>query len=109
MKSQINPVVMKNTGLWVLGVVLAAGTLNAYAYTGQNLSGEANVSMEQARATALKAYPGKITDEELEREKGGSGLRYSFDIRRGKITQEVGVDARTGKVLENDKEGPNPD
>ena len=47
--------------------------------------------------------------EELEREKGGSGLRYSFDIRHGSITQEVGVDAQTGKVLENKKEGPNPD
>lgn len=109
MKSQTKPVVMKNTGLLLLGAALVAGTLNAYAYTGQNLSSEAKVSMEQARAIALKAYPGKITDEELEREKGGSGLRYSFDIQRGKITQEVGVDARTGNVLENDKEGPNPD
>lgn len=109
MKFQIKAVVMKNTGLMILGAVFAAGTLNVYAYTGQNLSSEAKVSMEQARAIALKAYPGKITDEELEREKGGSGLRYSFDIQSGKITQEVGVDARTGQVLENDKEGPNPD
>lgn len=109
MKSLVNPVVMKNTGLLLLGTAFAVGTLNAYAYTGQNLSSEAKVSMEQARAVALQAHPGKITDEELEREKGGSGLRYSFDIRSGKITQEVGVDARTGKVLENDREGPNPD
>jgi uncharacterized membrane protein YkoI len=36
-------------------------------------------------------------------------LRYSFDIKSGSITQEVGVDAQTGKVLENKKEGPNPD
>jgi hypothetical protein len=28
---------------------------------------------------------------------------------RGGITQEVGVDAKTGKVLENAKEGPQPD
>ena len=65
--------------------------------------------MAEARLIALKAHPGKITDEELEKEKGGSGLRYSFDIRHGKVTQEVGVDARTGKVLENAPEGPNPD
>ena len=58
---------------------------------------------------ALKAHPGKITDEELEQEKGGSGLRYSFDIRKGKVTREVGVDAKTGKVLENAPEGPNAD
>ena len=51
----------------------------------------------------------KITDEELERETGGTGLRYSFDIKSGSSTQEVGVDARTGRVLENAKEGKNPD
>lgn len=58
--------------------------------------------MAHARKIALKAYPGKIIAEELEHERGGSGLRYSFDIRHGKIVHEVGVDAVTGKVLEND-------
>ena len=48
-------------------------------------------------------------DEELERESGGSGLRYTFDIKNGSAMQEVGVDAATGKVLENKAEGPNPD
>jgi uncharacterized membrane protein YkoI len=57
----------------------------------------------------LKARPGTITDEELEREKGGSGLRYSFDVKNGKVTYEVGVDAQTGRVLENSKEGRHPD
>jgi uncharacterized membrane protein YkoI len=57
----------------------------------------------------LKSSPGKITDEELEVEKGGSGLRYSFDIKQGSVMREVGVDAKTGKVLEDSKEGPNPD
>jgi hypothetical protein len=65
--------------------------------------------VSEARAIALKAHPGKITDEELEKEKGGTGLRYSFDIKRGAVTQEVGVDAQTGRVLENKKEGPHPD
>jgi hypothetical protein len=50
-------------------------------------------------------HPGKITDEELEKEKGGSGLRYSFDIKNGGVTHEVGVDAKTGKLLENSVEG----
>jgi len=84
-------------------------TVPAAAYTGQELANQAKVSISDARAIALKAHPGKITDEELENEKGGSGLRYSFDIKRGAVTQEVGVDAQTGKVLENKREGRNPD
>jgi uncharacterized membrane protein YkoI len=97
--------------LSALGAVAIALTLAgpALAYTGQNLAGEAKVSIDKARAIALKAHPGAITDEELEREAGGSGLRYSFDIKSGKVTQEVGVDAATGAVLENKAEGKNPD
>ena len=76
---------------------------------GPRMSKQAKVSITEARAIALKAHPGKIVDEELEKEKGGIGLRYSFDIKRGAVTQEVGVDAQTGKVLENKKEGPHPD
>ena len=90
-------------------VTLFVGSLPAMAYTGHELANQAKVSITEARAIALKAHPGKITDEELEREAGGTGLRYSFDIKRGKVTQELGVDAQTGKVLENAKEGPNPD
>ncbi len=93
-----------------LALVLSVATVNAFAYTGQELAGQAKISMEQARAIALKAHPGKISDEELENENGGSGLRYSFDIKHAHAkTQEVGVDAMSGKVLENDPEGPNPD
>lgn len=95
-----------NVGLVLL---LFAGTFSAQAYTGEALAKHAKVSMTEARVIALKAHAGKITDEELEKEAGGSGLRYSFDIRRGNLTQEVGVDAQTGKVLENKPEGPNPD
>jgi uncharacterized membrane protein YkoI len=81
----------------------------ALAYTGEKLAKDAKISIAEARAIALKAHPGKITDEELEREAGGSGLRYSFDIKSGGSTQEVGVDAQTGDVLENAEEGKNPD
>jgi uncharacterized membrane protein YkoI len=79
------------------------------AYTGQELSKDAKITMEQASAIALKARPGRITDRELEQEKGGSGLRYSFDVQSHGITYEVGVDAVSGKILENDQEGKNPD
>ena len=65
--------------------------------------------MIAAKAIALKAHPGKMTDAELENEGGGSGLRYSFDIKSRGKTFEVGVGAMTGKVLENKKERKNPD
>ena len=74
----------------------------AQAYSGQQLAKYAKISLSQARTEALKARPGKITSEELERERGGSGLRYSFDIKSGSTVYEVGVDARTGAILEND-------
>lgn len=93
----------------LLAITAMAFSVNATAYSGHELAGEAKVGLKEARAIALKAYPGKITDEELEKEKGGSGLRYSFDIRHGKVKQEVGVDAKTGEVLENAPEGKNAD
>jgi uncharacterized membrane protein YkoI len=46
---------------------------------------------------------------ELEYEKGGSGLRYSFDIQKAANKYEAGVDAKTGAVLENSPEGADPD
>jgi uncharacterized membrane protein YkoI len=79
------------------------------SFAGHELASSAKVGMAQARATALKARPGVITDQELEKEAGGSGLRYSFDIKSGGKTFEVGIDARTGAVLENGAEGANPD
>lgn len=112
----------RHTKLSLLAALAAAGTV-AYAanaadtrqhtkvkpFTGEELAKNAKITMVDARAIALKAHPGKITDEELEKEKGGSGLRYSFDIKDAADTHEVGVDAKTGKVLENKLEGPNPD
>jgi uncharacterized membrane protein YkoI len=93
----------------VAAVVTVGWIAPAAAYTGEELAKDAKVTLDQARRIALRAHAGKITDQELEKEPGGSGLRYSFDIRRGKITYEVGIDAATGQVLENKAEGPNPD
>jgi uncharacterized membrane protein YkoI len=101
----INPKLMGACG----AALLASIALPALAYNGQNLAAQAKIDIAQARSLALKAHPGRITDEELEREGGGTGLRYSFDIKNGSLTSEVGVDARTGRVLENKAEGPNPD
>ena len=84
-----------------------AGTPSHFA--GANLLPQARITLAQARTTALAARAGRITDQELEKERGGTGLRYSFDINSKGKTFEVGIDARTGKVLENKAEGPNPD
>ena len=89
--------------------VLLGGVGLVFAYTGEELAKDAMVTLPEARAIALKAFPGKITDEELEKEKGGSGLRYSFDIKNGGVTHEVGVDAKTGKLLENSVESLHAD
>jgi uncharacterized membrane protein YkoI len=95
-------------GLTLVGLIFAAPS-HLLAFTGEKLAKGAKVSIDEARAIALKAQPGTISDEELEREKGGSGLRYSFDIKSSGVVYEVGVDAQTGKVLENKKEGRHPD
>lgn len=95
--------------LAVVGGAAIAASATTHGYSGQQLASKARVSMAQATAIALKAHPGRITDKELENEGGGSGLRYSFDITSGGKTFEVGVDAKTGAVLENKKEGKNPD
>lgn len=70
--------------LWLIGA-LALNAV-AMAYTGEKLAIMAKISIQTPRDIALKARAGKITDEELEQEKGGSGLRYSFDIREGART-----------------------
>ena len=95
--------------MFLSGTAMAAYDSTSKTYVGQELAKRASVTIAEARAIALKAHPGEITDQELEKEKGGSGLRYSFDIKNGTATFEVGVDAKTGKVLENAAEGKNPD
>lgn len=86
------------------GVFAQAGKLDGARYLK-----DAKVSLVQARAIALKTVHGQIVAEELEKEHGGSGLRYSFNVKTAKDVHEVGVDARTGKVLENSIEGTNAD
>lgn len=99
-------------GLSLAGTALGGAALAApapQAYRGHALAAKAKVTMSQARAIALKARPGTITDAELEKEAGGSGLRFSFDIRSGGKPFEVGVDAQSGAVLENKAEGAHAD
>ncbi|WP_028969590.1 PepSY domain-containing protein [Sphingomonas sp. URHD0057] len=61
------------------------------------------VSKARAEAIALKLAPGKIISSEYENE--GGGWRWSFDIQQRGHVQEIGIDGRTGKVVENKSEG----
>jgi hypothetical protein len=99
-------IVIATAALLGATAVAAAGPSR---FAGAELLPQAKITLAQARQTAVRAHPGVITDQELEKERGGTGLRYSFDIKAKGKTFEVGVDARTGKVLENDAEGANPD
>jgi uncharacterized membrane protein YkoI len=90
------------TAIIGFAAVPALAATQSSAHTGK-------VSMSEARQIALRAYPGgRIVKQELEHEHGGSGLRYSFDMRKGNTWREVGVDAMTAKVLENSPEGTHP-
>lgn len=73
---------------------------------------QAKITMEQAKAIALKRVPGTILEEDLEMERGR--LQYAFDIKdaNGKIF-DVEIDAKTGAVLtavqDNGKEDADDD
>ena len=96
--------------LALTAVALAlAASAPAFTLSGQQYSSEAKLTVVQARQIASKTYPGQLVSEELEKEAGGSGLRYSFVILNKNGKHEVGVDAKTGAVLENSPEGKDSD
>jgi len=74
-----------------LALVVLVWATQAEAYKGEQLAPKAKISIAEAGSIALKARHGTISDEELEKERAA--------------TYEVGVDAKTGKVLENAREG----
>jgi uncharacterized membrane protein YkoI len=82
--------------LTAVTIVSAAGAVSAAAPTPR-------LSMSQARAIALRAAPGKVISAEYEKERGI--WRYSFDIQQRGHVQEIGVDGRTGRIVENKSEG----
>ena len=86
----------KITKVFAFISILAAGAFAATA--AKDTKPQPKITMEQARATALKKAPGKVTSEELENEKGK--LIYSFDIATSKTdVTEVNVDATNGKIV----------
>jgi uncharacterized membrane protein YkoI len=93
---------MKGKMTAVFLAVSSLTALNAHAYDGSRYESNASVKMDQAKAIALKAYPGTIVEESLEKKHGK--LHYAFDIRAHHVTHEVAVDASSGKVLQNSRE-----
>lgn len=98
MKPSIKP---SQIGILVASALLLSTAIAVPTPPSHKTAKTPHISLQRARTIALKTFPGKVIKEELEHETGGSGLRYSFDIRQGKRVHEVGVDAETGKVLEN--------
>ena len=93
----------------ISSAMAAASAAPAFAADGHRAP-HPKFTMSQARAIATKAFPSaKIMQAELEHERGGSGLRYSFVVKRGAKAYEVGIDAQSGAILENQVEGPNAD
>lgn len=95
------------TSLLALGLAAAAvatatvAACQTQSHGDPKLAAQAKVKLDTARAIAIKAQPGTVNDWELEKEAGGSGLRYSFYIEAGGKVHEVGIDAADGKMLEN--------
>ena len=96
-------------GTAALGVAAAvlAGSASADTTTmkGHELLKHARIAPEQARTIALKAHPGQVTDQALEKAPNGSGYLYSFTIKDASGVSQVAVDANSGKVLPSGSAG----
>lgn len=84
--------------------IIAAAPIAALIMPLAAQAGPAKIGMARAKAIALRAAPGKIVESDYEKEKGG--WRYSFDIRQGKRIHEIGVDAFSGRIVEDSYEKP---
>ncbi|HKS25113.1 MAG TPA: PepSY domain-containing protein [Thermoanaerobaculia bacterium] len=82
----------KSIAAFIAAAAMAASTFAATTAT------KPKITMQQARAIALKKAPGTIKSAELENEHGK--LIYSFDIATSpKVITEVNVDALNGKIV----------
>lgn len=57
------------------------------------------LTMAQARVLAMKRVKGIVLNEVSAR--SGSGWRYILDIRQNRVIHRVGIDAASGKVVED--------
>ncbi len=89
-----------------VAALAAGGKLNAKqeADTAVATRPHAKISKAEAQRIALVVAHGKVMESEYEKEDGG--WRWSFDISENGRIHEIGVDAMTGKVVEDSWEAP---
>jgi uncharacterized membrane protein YkoI len=90
---------MKMVARVLLILFISGLTHNVFAFNGEKYSKNAEISIDEARVIATKAYPGDIIDEELKKSGLGSGLIYAFKIKDALGVQLVSIDAKTGSIL----------
>lgn len=89
--------------MFIIAATAAALAVPGASAAAANHAPKPRISEAAARGIALKLAPGKITSSEYELE--GGGWRWSFDIQQKNHIQEIGIDGRTGRVVENKSEG----
>jgi uncharacterized membrane protein YkoI len=62
------------------------------------------ISEKKAREIAAAASNGELSEADYEEE--GGGWRWSFDVKEDGKIHEIGVDATTGKIVEDKYETP---
>ena len=103
MKKFLIPRALAATAL--LAALALAGSASAQEKVDAKLQAKAKLTRVEAEKIALAAVPNAtVKSAELEEEDGI--LRWSFDLKtpHTKNVTEVGVDAVTGKVVENKEE-----
>jgi len=81
-----------------IATFIAAAAMATSTFAATTTATKPKITMQQARAIALKKAPGTIKSAELENEHGK--LIYSFDIATSpKAITEVNVDALNGKIV----------
>ncbi|WP_342513427.1 PepSY domain-containing protein [Sporosarcina sp. FSL K6-1522] len=79
------------------GVVVAGNAEKSLAAESKGL-----LTIEEAKAIAVKSVGGKVTEIELDREK--SGAIYEVEVQSEGIEYDLDIDAKTGKVLRTDQD-----
>ena len=90
-------------GVLIIGGVAVAGNAgHSFAATSKGL-----VTMEEAKAIAVKSVGGTVTGIELDRE--ASGDVYEVEVKSKGFEYDLDIDAKTGKVLRTDKDDNDDD
>lgn len=85
-------------GVLVIGGVAIVGNVgHSLAATSKGL-----LTMEEAKAIAIKSVGGTVTEIELDREVTGD--IYEVEVKSGDFEYDLDIDAKTGEVLRTDKE-----